>query len=75
MFTEDKITESFCIADDFYRFFDAQMKKYTVRDSKKRKYQRDSTMSKAEIMMIIILFRVIRHFEWYDNHVVHIALA
>lgn len=67
MFTEDKITEIFCIADDFCRFFDAQMEKYTVRDSKKRKYYRDSTMSKAEIMMIIILFhssgfRCLKHF-------------
>lgn len=34
MFTEDKVIEIFCIADDFYRYFDAQMKKYTVRDSK-----------------------------------------
>ena len=40
MFTEDKITEIFCIADDFCRFFDAQMEKYTIRDSKKRKYHR-----------------------------------
>ena len=55
MFAEDKITEIFCIADDFCRFFDAQMEKYTIMDSKKRKYHRDSTMSKAEIMMIIIL--------------------
>ena len=67
MFTEDKITEIFCIADDFCRFFDAQMEKYTIRDSKKRKYHRDSTMSKAEIMMIIILFhssgfRCLKHF-------------
>ena len=67
MFTEDKITEIFCIADDFCRFFDAQMEKYTIMDSKKRKYHRDSTMSKAEIMMIIILFhssgfRCLKHF-------------
>ena len=67
MFTEDKITEIFCIADDFCRFFDAQMEKYTIRDSKKRKYHRDSTMSKAEIMMITILFhssgfRCLKHF-------------
>ena len=27
MFTEDKITEIFCIADDFCNFFDAQMTK------------------------------------------------
>ena len=28
MFTEDKVTKIFCIADDFCNFFDAQMKKY-----------------------------------------------
>ena len=28
MFTEDKITEIFCIADDFCRFFDAQMRRW-----------------------------------------------
>ena len=25
MFTEDKVTEIFCMADDFCRFFDAMM--------------------------------------------------
>ena len=25
MITEDKVTELFCIADDFYKFFDAMM--------------------------------------------------
>ena len=30
MFTEDKITEIFCIADDFCRFFDAQMESYDI---------------------------------------------
>ena len=38
MFTEDKITEIFCIADDFCNFFDAQMKKYTFKSDKKRQY-------------------------------------
>ena len=28
MFTEDKVTEIFCMADDFCRFFDAMMEKY-----------------------------------------------
>ena len=27
MITEDKVTELFCIADDFCKFFDAMMKK------------------------------------------------
>ena len=56
MFTEDKITEIFCIADDFCNFFDAQMKKYTFKSDKKRQYHRDGRMSKAEVMMIMILF-------------------
>ena len=53
MITEDKVTELFCIADDFCKFFDAMMEKYTLKSDKKRRYHRDSTMSKAEIMLII----------------------
>ena len=30
MTTEDKFTELFCIADDFCKFFDAMMEKYTL---------------------------------------------
>ena len=30
MITEDKVTELFCIADDFCKFFDAMMEKYTA---------------------------------------------
>ena len=56
MITEDKITELFCMADDFCRFFDAMMAKYTLRSAKKRRYHRDSTLCKAEIMLIMILF-------------------
>ena len=55
MFTEDKATEIFCIADDFCKVFDTQMEKYTIKSNYKRKYNRDSTMSKAEIMVIILL--------------------
>jgi len=67
MLTEDKVTELFCIADDFCKFFDAMMAKYTLKSEKRRAYHRDSTMSKAEIMLIIILFhdsgyRCLKHF-------------
>lgn len=55
MFTEDKATEIFCIADDFCKVFDTQMEKYTIKSNSKRKYHRDSTMSKTEIMVIILL--------------------
>ena len=67
MITEDKVTEIFCIADDFCKFFDAMMEKYTLKADKKRQYHRKSTMSKAEIMVIMILFhdsgyRCLKHF-------------
>ena len=67
MITEDKVTELFCIADDFCKFFDAMMEKYTLKANKKRQYHRKSTMSKAEIMVIMILFhdsgyRCLKHF-------------
>ena len=67
MITEDKITEIFCMADDFCKFFDAMTAKYTLKPTGKRKYHRSSMMSKAEVMMIIILFhtsgyRCFKHF-------------
>jgi hypothetical protein len=34
MITEDKVIEIFCMADDFCKFFDAMMAKYTLTPSK-----------------------------------------
>ncbi|EHG15627.1 hypothetical protein HMPREF9138_01705 [Prevotella histicola F0411] len=67
MITEDKVTEIFCMADDFCKFFDTLTAKYTLKPTGKRKYHRNSTMSKAEVMLIIILFhdsgyRCFKHF-------------
>ena len=56
MITEDKITEIFCMADDFCKLFDAITAKYTLKPTGKRKYHRSSTLSKAEVMLIMILF-------------------
>ena len=50
MSTEDKVTEIFYMADDFCKFFDAMIAKYTIKPTGKRKYHRNSTMSKAEVM-------------------------
>ena len=50
MFTEDKVTEIFCMADDFCKFFDAMMSKYTIKEQKKREYHRNGTLSKALLM-------------------------
>ena len=67
MITEIKVIELFCMADDFCKFFDAMMSKYTLKPVMKRSYHRASTMSKAEIMLIMILFhdsgyRCLKHF-------------
>ena len=67
MITESKVIALFCMADEFCKFFDAMMTKYTLKPATKRKYHRDSTMSKAEIMLILILFhdsgyRCLKHF-------------
>jgi len=54
--TENKVTEIFYMADDFCKFFDAMTAKYTLKPKGKRKYHWDSIMSKAEVMLIMILF-------------------
>ena len=82
MITEGKITELFCIADDFCKFFDAMMEKYTLKSDKKRQYHRNPTMSKVEIMLIMILFhdsgyRCLKHFylEKVCKHMRHLYLS
>ena len=72
MITEDKVIELFCMADDFCKFFDRMVAQYTFKSAVKRSYDRNSTMSKAKIMLIIILFhdsnyRCLKHF--YQEHV------
>lgn len=67
MLTDDKVTEYFCMADDFCKFFNVMMAKYTQKSENKRTYYRDCTMSKSEIMLIMILFhesgyRCLKHF-------------
>ena len=36
MITEDKVTELFCMADDFCKFFDVMMEQYTLKSNMKR---------------------------------------
>ena len=50
MITRDKVTEKFCMADDFCKFFDAMTAKYTLKPTGKRKYHRNSMMSKVDVM-------------------------
>ena len=79
MITEDKVTEIFCIADYFCKVFDEQMAKYTFKAERKLKYHRESRMSKAEIMVITIIFhssgyRCLKHFhlEKVCKHMCHL---
>ena len=79
MLTEDKVTELFCMADDFCKFFDKMTAKYTLKIENKRTYHRESTMSKAEVMLIMILFhdsgfRCLKHFyfEMVCKHLRHL---
>ena len=56
MLTKDKVTEISFMADEFCKFFDLMNKKYTIEVASKRKYYRNGTLSKAEVMLIMILF-------------------
>jgi len=56
MITEDKVTEIFCMADDFCKFFDAMTAKYTLKPTGKRRYHRDSMLSKTEVRLVMIPF-------------------
>ena len=41
MITESKVIELFCMADNFCKFFNVMMAKYTLKPTAKRKYPRD----------------------------------
>lgn len=64
MLTKDKITEIFCIADDFCKEYDIEIKKHQIapNDGKKRR-NRHCTMSDSEIMTILLYF----HFGSFRN--------
>ena len=64
MLTRDKITEIFCIADDFCKEYDIEIKKHQIapNDCKKRR-NRHGTMSDSEIMTILLYF----HFGSFRN--------
>lgn len=70
MFTYTKVTEIYCLADDFCKFFDSLLERYSLETSSitpKRKYSRAPKMSKAEVILILILFhasvyRCLKHY-------------
>lgn len=69
MITEDKVTEIFCIADDFCKKFNEEIKKNAVlpsADGKKRR-NRACRMSDSEMITIMIVFHYnsFRNFKHY----------
>ena len=59
MFTEDKVTEIFFMADEFHKVFCRMLDKYSLNAPKiagKRSYHRAGKLSVPEIMTIMILF-------------------
>ena len=75
MFTEDKVTEIFFMADECHKVFCRMLDKYSLNAPKmtgKRPYHRAGKLSVPEIMTIMILFhnsgyRCLKHF--YLEHV------
>lgn len=63
MISEDKITEIFCIADDFCKEFDAEYSKLAIQASPGRARRRKRKMSDAEVITVLIAF----HFNTYRN--------
>lgn len=56
MITESKVIELFCMSDDFCKFYNVIMAKYTLKLATKRKHYRDFRLGHGEIMLIMILF-------------------
>lgn len=62
--TKDKITEIFCIIDDFCQEYDKEIAKMALKAPDGRKHRNRSwTMSRSEIMTILICF----HFNQFRN--------
>lgn len=60
MFSKAKVTEIYCMADDFCKEFTLQQKKYMVEDKTYKHRNKPNRMNDAEIMVILILFHSIR---------------
>ena len=62
--TKDKVTELFCIIDEFYKVFDAENagKLFLSEDGVKRR-RRKASLSDSEIMTILLYF----HFGSFRN--------
>ena len=81
MFSEAKVTEIYCLADDFCKEFARNQENYMLKYTKKNAKHRNkpNRMSDAEIILIMILFhsggyRCFKHFyqEYVCKHLSHL---
>ena len=79
MFPESKVTEIYCMADDFCKEFTFQQEKYMIEYKKTKHRNKLNRMSDAEIMVILILFhsggfRCLKHYykEYVCKHLQHL---
>ncbi|EEX44477.1 hypothetical protein BACFIN_07821, partial [Bacteroides finegoldii DSM 17565] len=49
MFPKSKVTEIYCMADDFYKEFTFQQEKYIIKDKRPKHRNKPNRMSDAEI--------------------------
>ena len=63
MITKDKVTEIFCIIDEFCKHFDAENAQKVLISSKvTSRRRRSATMSDSEIMTILLLCHNLRRY-------------
>ena len=79
MFSESKVTEIYCMADDFCKEFALQQEKYMVEDQSHKYRNKPNRMNDAEIIVILILFhscdfRCFKHYykEYVCKHLAHL---
>ena len=79
MFSESKVTEIYCMVDDFCKEFVLQQEKFMIEDKKTRHRNKPNRMSDAEIMVVLILFhsggfRCFKHYykEYVCKHLKHL---
>ena len=56
MFPESKVTEIYCMADDFCKEFALQQEKYMIEDKKQNHRNKPNRMNDAEIMLFLFCF-------------------
>lgn len=72
MFSEAKVTEIYCMADDFCKEFTLQQEKYMFKESNHKHRNKLNRMNNVEIMVIPVLsnsgeFRYLGHY--YKVHI------